>query len=280
MKQQLDEIPINQIRVKKNYRRTFNDKSIAELARSVKSNGVIQPIVVRPDGEMGYWLIAGDRRLRAATQAGLVTIPAVVRSDTDETKILELQLVENIQKESVPFMEEAYGLKELRDKGAYDVKEIAAMIGKSDAYVYCMVRLTAMSSDARMIAEKGWISKAVAWEISKLKNEEDQTTAANALARTQVGKLVTSSGAKHYIRDNFEGDSAGAMRKRRVSKFGPANSDDYSANWKYHLVRFTAEQFEAFKEIVHGRTETQILAEAVDTVMRDTGTRVNLKEAA
>src|SRR4051794_58881 len=110
MNQQLDEIPINQIRVKKNYRRTFNDKSIAELARSVKSNGVIQPIVVRPDGEMGYWLIAGDRRLRAATQAGLVTIPAVVRSDTDETKILELQLVENIQKESVPFMEEAYGL--------------------------------------------------------------------------------------------------------------------------------------------------------------------------
>jgi ParB family chromosome partitioning protein len=277
-KQQLDEIPINQIRVKKNYRKTFNEKSIAELARSVKSNGVIQPIVVRPDGEMGFWLIAGERRLKAATQAGLVTIPAVIRDDTDEVKVLEVQLVENIQKEGVPFMEEAYGLKELRDKGAYDVKEIASMIGKSDQYVYGMLRIAAMAPDACSIAEKGWISKGVAWEISKITNEDDQIKAANALARTSSTKLISQSGAKSYIQDTF-GDGPGALRKSRVSKYGPRGADDYAANWKYHLVRLTSVQFEEFKRIVRGRTETQVLSEAVDAVMRDSVSRVDLKAA-
>lgn len=277
MKQDLQEIPINQIRVKKNYRKTFNDKSIAELAKSIKSNGVIQPIVVRTDGGDGFWVIGGERRLKAATQAGLVTIPAVIREDSDEAKILELQLVENIQKESVPFMEEAYGIRELRDKGSYDVKEIASMLGKSDTYIYGMLRIAAMSEEARRIAENGWISKGVAWEIAKaLTNEEDQTKAANALARTNSSKLISQSGAKSYIADTF-GDSPGGMRKRRVASFGLGSDKDYAANWKYHLVRFTAEQFDRFKKIVRGRTENAVLSEAVDAVMRETGTAVDVR---
>lgn len=271
-KQELKEIPINQIDTKNNYRKTFNERSLAELARSVKSNGVIQPIVLRPNGER-YFLVAGERRLRAAQIAGLVTIPAVIRSDTDEVKLLEIQLVENIQKEAVPFMEEAYGLAELRDKGAFDVKEIADMIGKSENYVYHMLRVATMAPDARTIAEKGWIGKGVAWEISKLQNEDDQTKAANDLARTQKDKQITTSGAKAYIQDNF-GDSPGALRKKRVASFGPRGADDFAANWKYHLVRFNSEQFEAFKRIVRGRTETDVLSEAVDMIMRDNDTQV------
>jgi ParB family chromosome partitioning protein len=75
-KAELQELPLNQIHAKENYRKTFVDKSLAELAQSIKANGVIEPIIVRPDGE-GYAIVAGERRFRASQLAGLVTIPAV-----------------------------------------------------------------------------------------------------------------------------------------------------------------------------------------------------------
>ena len=266
MQQELKEIPVNKIDIEENYRKTFNEKTLAELAQSIRKNGVIQPIVVRPHGDR-YVLVAGERRVRASKLADKVTIPAVIRDLTDAVEIIELQLIENIQKEGVSYMEEAYGLQKLRDKGTLDVKEIAKRIGKSEAYVYYAIRLTAMSEEARKFCEKGWIGKGAAFELAKLKNEAQQTQAANDLARTNREKLITSSGAKHYIRDNFGGESANALRKRRVSKFG-SGSNDYTANWKYHLVRFTADQFERFKNIVRGRTETEVISEAVDLVMR------------
>lgn len=271
-KPELKEIPINQISVRENYRKTFNDKSLAELAQSIKENGVIEPIIVRP-GKGGFVIIAGERRFRASQIAGLVTMPCVVR-EADDMDTLRLQIIENVQREGVPFMEEAYGIQKLRDKGSLDVKEIAKLIGKSTNYVYFQLRLTAMSPDARNIAEKGWIAKSVAWQIANLPNEDDQTKAANDLARTQKDKLITASGAKNYIADTF-GDSDGALRKRRVSKFGLGSHEDFAANWKHHLVRFTSEQFEAFKKIVRGRTENTVLSEAVDAVMRESGSKAD-----
>lgn len=272
MKQEFKDIPVNRIDVEENYRKTFDEKSLAGLVRSVRKNGVVQPIVVRPNGDR-FTLIAGERRLRASKLADKVTIPAVIRDLTDQVEILELQLVENIQKEGVHYMEEAYGLQKLRDKGALDIKEIAARVGKSDAYVYMQLKVATMAADARRIAENGWISKGVAWQIAGLASESDQIQAANDLARTKRDKLVTTNGAKNYIADTF-GDSAAALRKKRVAKSGPTSHDDFAANWKHHLVRFSPEQFIAFKAIVRGRTEVAVLAEAVDAVMRDSGTHV------
>jgi ParB family chromosome partitioning protein len=262
MKQHLQEIPLNQIHAKENYRKTFRDQSLKELAQSIKKNGVLEPILVRPNND-GFEIIAGERRFRASMMAKLVTIPAVVRETKDED-VLKLQIIENVQREGVQFMEEAYGFKKLRDECAYDVPEIAKMIGKSEAYVYFMLQLTAMTDDARLIAEKGWVAKGVAWQIARLKDPEQQTQAANALARPERTKLITESGAKHYIRDNF-GDSSSRLRKRRVKIYG---DDQYKSNWKHHLVRFSCDQFEEFKKIVRGRTETDVIAEAVDVVMR------------
>ena len=78
MKQELREVPINQIDVEENYRKTFNDKSISELAQSIRKNGVIQPVVLRPKGDR-FVLVAGERRLRASKLADKVTIPSVIR---------------------------------------------------------------------------------------------------------------------------------------------------------------------------------------------------------
>lgn len=274
MNQEYQEIPVNKIDVESNYRKIFDEKGLAGLARSIRKNGVIQPIVVRTSGKR-YVLVAGERRLRASKLADKVTIPAVIRDMDDAVDIIELQLVENIQKEGVHFMHEAYGIAELREKGVLDVKEIAERIGKSDQYVYFALKLTAMSDDARRIAENGWISKSVAWEICKPPNHEQQTKAANDLARTAKDKLVTASGAKSYIAINFR-DDPGAMRKKRVATFGLGSHNDFAANWKYHLVRFTTEQFEKWKAIVRGRTENAVLSEAVDAVMRDTGTQIEI----
>lgn len=274
MKQDLEEIPINKIDVESNYRKVFDEKGLAGLARSIRKNGVIQPIVVRTSGKR-YILVAGERRLRASKLADKVTIPAVIREMDDAVDIIELQLVENIQKEGVHFMHEAYGISELREKGVLDVKEIAERIGKSDQYIYFALKLTAMSEDARRIAENGWISKSVAWEVCKLPNHEQQTQAANDLARTSKEKLLTASAAKHYIADKW-GDSGQALRKKRVANFGLGSDKDYAANWKHHLVRFNPEQFESFKGIVRGRTQNEVLSEAVDAVMRETGSAVEI----
>lgn len=265
-KQELKEVPINQIFAASNYRKTFRDKSLAELAASIRANGVLEPIILRPTAPGKYEIVAGERRYRASKLAGLVTIPAVIR-DVATADILKLQIIENVQREGVPYMEEAYAVKKLRDEQTLDIKEIARTIGKSDAYVYMMLKVANLPEDVRVIAEKGWIGKGVAWEITKLTEPAQQIEAANALARTQgEDRFITASGAKNYIRDNF-GDSAGRLRKRRVAELGPNNSD-YVRNWKKYLVRFTTDEFERFKKIVRGRTETEVLAEAVDLVCR------------
>lgn len=272
MQQELKDVAINRIDVEENYRKTFNEKALSELAQSIRKNGVIQPVVLRTNGDR-YILVAGERRLRASKLADRVTIPAVIRDIDDTTESIELQLIENIQKEAVGYMEEAYGLQRLRDQGSLDVKEIAKRIGKSEAYVYYALRLTAMAPEAREMCEKGWIGRGAAYEISKLKRHDQQIQAATDLARAKKDKLITQNGAKHYIRDTF-GDSARALKRARVASFG--DHSDYAANWKHHLVRFTTEQFDAFKQIVRGRTETAVIAEAVDAVMRDYGTRLDL----
>ena len=225
MKQQLAEIPLNQISATSNYRKTFKDKSIAELAASIKANGVLEPIIVRPAAG-GYQIVAGERRYRASVKAGLVTIPAVIR-EVDDKDVLKLQIIENVQREGVQYMEEAFAIKRLREENAMDVDEICKAVGKSSAYVYYMLRLCDLPEDVRIIASKGWISKGVAWEIAKLPNADAQVEAANALARTNSSKLITVSGAKNYINDTF-GDSKGRLRKERAQRFGPGS--EYVAN--------------------------------------------------
>jgi ParB family chromosome partitioning protein len=116
---ELKQIPINQIHAASNYRKTFNDKSLKELAASIKENDVLEPIIVRPNNN-GYQIVAGERRYRASKMAGKVTIPAVVREIAD-ADILKVQIIENVQREGVQFMEEAYAIKKLRDDCTLDV---------------------------------------------------------------------------------------------------------------------------------------------------------------
>lgn len=264
-KSNYDEIPLNKVHAKSNYRETFDDADLKELSQSIKANGVVQPIIVYANGR-GYNIIAGERRWRAAKMAGLATVPCVIR-EVEEKQILALQIVENANRKGVPFMEEAYGLQRLRDELDLDVAEICKMIGKSEAWVYQTLSLTKMHGEAQRLAKNGFLSKPVSVLIARLLDAEDQCKAASDLARTHKAKLVDIRFARKYIEEKIEANGKPAMRKAR-NAIQKQNGNDYMANWKKYLVNFHYDQFERFKNIVRGRTQTDVLAEAVDLVMR------------
>ena len=135
-------------------RRTFDEEAMAELARSIRQRGVLQPIVVRERASGGYELIAGERRWRASELAGLSTIPAVVRVVTD-AEASAFALIENIQREDLSVMEEALGLARLRDEFQLTQQEIADAVGKSRVAIANLLRLLNLGSVARQLLESG-----------------------------------------------------------------------------------------------------------------------------
>ena len=278
MKEQIDairKIAINRIAPSKTNPRTqFDEAKLNELARSIKKSGVIQPLLVRPLSDTSFELIAGERRLRASQRAGLVKVPCVVR-EMGESELLEAQIVENAQREEVNPMDEARALKRLRERLDYDVLEIAERIGKSEAYVYNQLKLCSLPDEVQDLIFRGGLSKGVAWEIIRLKDGSQQLEAAKNLARPEWSENKTTiATAKAFIKKNF-GDDAQA-RPRQPSDVGgkknvqyKSEAHNYVGNWKRYLVQFDGRQFLRWKEIVHGRTDTSILAEAVEAVMLD-----------
>ena len=135
-------------------RRDMHQEALEELAESIKSQGVMQPIVVRPVGENRYEIIAGERRWRASQIAGLDTIPAVIREVPDETAIA-MALIENIQREDLNPMEEALALKRLQDEFELTHQEVADTVGKSRTAVTNLLRLMNLSSEVQTLLEHG-----------------------------------------------------------------------------------------------------------------------------
>jgi ParB family transcriptional regulator, chromosome partitioning protein len=139
-------------------RSRFDDEELAELAASIVEHGVIQPIVVRSGGDGGYELIAGERRVRAARQAGLTSIPAVVRDSSNE-ETLELALVENVQRADLNAIEEATAYRELIDRFGLTHEEVAQRVGKSRVAISNALRLLDLASETRAAIVSGAISE-------------------------------------------------------------------------------------------------------------------------
>jgi ParB family chromosome partitioning protein len=126
-------------------RKIFNSKALDELSASIKASGVIQPVIVRRQGGAGYQLVAGERRWRAARQAGLPRIPAIVREVTD-AESLELALVENLLREDLNPMEEAEAFDKLLARFAWTQEELAQRIGKERSSIANALRLLRLPS--------------------------------------------------------------------------------------------------------------------------------------
>jgi ParB family chromosome partitioning protein len=122
-------------------RRAFSEDALAELAASIREKGVIQPLIVRPSpsGD-GYQIVAGERRWRAAQRAQVHEVPVIVR-DFDDTEVLEVAIIENIQRADLNPIEEAQGYRQLMDRFGHTQEQLATAMGKSRSHIANLMRL-------------------------------------------------------------------------------------------------------------------------------------------
>ena len=179
----LKNIPIDLIQRGKYQPRTdMHEEALQELAASIKSQGVMQPIVIRPLSSDKYEIIAGERRWRASQIAGLDTIPAIIKPVGDEAAIA-MSLIENIQRENLNPIEEAMALKRLQDEFELTQQEVADAVGKSRATVTNLLRLIGLHIDARRMLEHGDLEMGHARALLSLPDLQQA-----AAARTVVGR--------------------------------------------------------------------------------------------
>ena len=138
-----------------NPRNDFRDEDLAELAESIRTKGLVQPIIVRPDGMAGgYEIVAGERRWRAAQKAGIHTIPVIIRELTDR-EVLELAIIENVQRQDLNAIEEATGYRELIERFDYKQEELSEIIGKSRSHVANTLRLLKLPNGVQSLVQQG-----------------------------------------------------------------------------------------------------------------------------
>jgi len=153
--ERLERLPLGQLsRGKYQPRRDIQPEALEELADSIRAQGVMQPIVVRPVGEARYEIIAGERRWRAAQLAELDMIPAVIREVSDEVA-LALALIENIQREDLNPVEEAMALKRLLEEFTLTQQQVADAVGRSRAQVANLLRLLTLDPEVQTLLERG-----------------------------------------------------------------------------------------------------------------------------
>lgn len=158
-----------------NPRKSFDKDSLADLTESIRTNGVLSPICVRPTSPNGssYEIIYGERRYRAAIDAGLSTIPAII-TDVDDIDAKEIAVIENLQRENVSPIEEAAAYLQLVKDEKYNIKSLATQFGKSENYISSRLKLNDLIPDIATLLANKEISLVLALEISKLNKETQE----------------------------------------------------------------------------------------------------------
>ncbi|MCA1626156.1 MAG: ParB/RepB/Spo0J family partition protein [Acidobacteria bacterium] len=154
-------------------RSRFDEARLEELAQSIKSNGIVQPLLVRKSQNNNYQLIAGERRWRAAQRAGLQRVPAVVRDVPDE-KMLELALIENIQRQELNAIEEAHAYKKLIENLGLTQETVARRVGRDRTFVTNYLRLLKLPEDIQNLVEENKLSMGHARALLGLENANVQ----------------------------------------------------------------------------------------------------------
>jgi ParB family chromosome partitioning protein len=160
-------------------RRRFNDEQLGSLIDSIKTKGIIQPLVVRPlvvDGRQIYEIIAGERRWRAARTLGLEKVPVVIK-ECDDREALETAIIENIQRDDLTPIEEAEAYQRLMNEFDYTQEELARSIGKSRSHVANMLRLISLPENIKELINEGKISAGHARTLIKAPNMDEMVQA-------------------------------------------------------------------------------------------------------
>ena len=188
----LANIPIDQISPNPYQpRKTFNEASIEELARSVREHGIVQPLVVTRSGDHKYRLIAGERRFRAAQKAGLRSVPAVVKELTQEGDALQIALIENIQREDLNPIEEAVAYHQLHEEFGLTQEEISRRVGKERSTVANFLRLIKLPDAVKKLLASGQLSMGHARALLAVESPKKQEQLAERVVKRNLNVRQT-----------------------------------------------------------------------------------------
>lgn len=188
-------IPVSEIRPNPYQpRKTFDPTALRELRDSIKLHGILQPVILRKSEAQGYELVVGERRFRAAKEAGLEEIPAVVR-DLDDREMMELAVLENLQREDLSVLEEAESYDLLMKNLDMTQAKLADRLGKSRPYIANMVRLLSLPAEVQVMLRDGSLSMGHARALLGLKNKKNikpvaKKAVTESLTVRQLEKLV------------------------------------------------------------------------------------------
>lgn len=170
-------------------RKDFDEKALAELSDSIKEHGLLQPIIVKPLTNGTYRIIAGERRWRASRMAGLDTVPVIIK-DFDEKEVMEVALIENLQREDLNPVEEAMGYRALMDTFGMTQEQVAQRVGKSRSAIANALRLLTLKPEELEMLRSGKITAGHARAL---------LAAADALTREQMAEMAANGASVHEL---------------------------------------------------------------------------------
>jgi len=242
-------------------RRSFTEEGLEQLADSIRHHGILQPIVVRPSGD-GYQLIAGERRWRAAQIAGLQRIPAVVR-ELDDPGMVQVALIENLQREDLNPIEEASAYRRLMDEFNMTQEQLSSAIGRSRPAIANAVRLLNLPEAIQRAVEERKLSEGHARCLLAISNQGDQLKVAaeiiaNGLNVRQAEELVkgtTQNVSRETIRKPTSQEDPNAVRltQRLGERLGTRVKLSGSVSkGKLEIEYYSAEDLDRILEIIMG----------------------------
>ncbi|HEV7994381.1 MAG TPA: ParB/RepB/Spo0J family partition protein [Gemmatimonadaceae bacterium] len=197
-------------------RRTFTEPELAELEASIRASGLLQPIVVRRRAGDKWELVAGERRLRAATRIGWTEIPAVIR-DFDDRAMLTLALVENLQRADLNPLEEAEGYERLIDEFGLTQQQVADAVGKDRTTITNLLRVLTLPAAVRQLVEQGLITAGHARALLPIKDERRQLELANEIVAKQLSVREVESLARGLSQNSDTKGRSSPDQKRNLA---------------------------------------------------------------
>ena len=222
----------------------FDEEKLQELAASIKEFGVVQPVVVRKKGR-NYELVAGERRLRAAGLAGLTKVPAIVK-DYDDAKMMEIALIENIQRHDLNPIEEAQGLRRLMQEFKLTQEQTAEKVGRSRSAVTNILRLLNLPEQVQKQIINGVLTMGQAKQLLGLSKPEQMCEVAEAIIANGWSSRMTEEVVRKLkdgkklkiVRELIEEDAKNKDNKEKKPKREPTENDIFCHDFEQRLVEF------------------------------------------
>ncbi len=215
-------------------RREFDENALAELAQSIAQHGVLQPLLVRPIADGGYQIVAGERRWRASRMAGLSEVPVVIRELTD-LETTEIALIENLQREDLTPIEEAFGFKKLIEEYGMSQEDISKIVGKSRPAIANALRLLSLPSEIIDLINSGKLSAGHGRTLLGLKNQEDMQKCAEVCLENDISVRHLENIVKKINSETENNNVSRETSKKKTKRL--AYYDEVELSLKEHLGR-------------------------------------------